>query len=103
MFCSIQTPLNSRAAANIRLLFWAVGIDDRSDKYCKNFECPKDYYLVDDADTTVCKDHECTKDVCCEKDCEFPIGYCLACRKIVLRCPFPSTSSQGCLLTSYQG
>ena len=80
-----------------------MGIDDRSDKYCKNFECPKDYYLVDDADTTVCKDHECTKDVCCEKDCECPIECFVAYRIILLTNPLLSTPSQGFLLTSYQG
>ena len=78
MLSCIHTRSNSRASAETWNWFWAVGIDDRSDKYCKNFECPKHHYLVDDADPNVCKDHERTKDVCCNKDCKCPIGYCVA-------------------------
>ena len=59
-------------------MVWAPLFENRSDKYCTDFECPKYYELVDDANKTVCKDHKCTKDVCCEKKGETQMEYWLA-------------------------
>ena len=56
-------------------MVWAPLCENRSDKYCTDFECPKYYELVDDANKTVCKDRKCTKDVCCDKKGETPIEY----------------------------
>ena len=58
--------LNPPAVADIWHLVWHAPFYGSSEKYCTDFECPRNYDLVEDADTTVCEDHVCTKDVCCE-------------------------------------